>query len=180
MNKMVDSRFKVQARLMIFAFLICALGLGSGILGLGFGCVHPLAESKNYTMEPVSHVIPADANTIYYAIKWAMGECGYPVGQEDLAGGVVESKWVPVGAASHYVDMFKRKDYGGTDGAYYKMVIRIIPGVEGGSKVEAQTEVEAIVTNVKSTGDKEREILEKIAEHARGYSLKVTNLGVEE
>lgn len=148
--------------------------------GVAAGCAKPLADAKTYTMKPVVRVIPSDPNTIYYGIKWAMDEMGYPLGEEDLVGGVVESKWVPVGAASHYVDVFKRKDYGATDGAYYKMNIRIIPGVAGGSEVRAWTEVKSLVINVKSTGDKERTILQKIAEHSRGNMIKVTNIGVEE
>jgi hypothetical protein len=144
------------------------------------GCAHPLAEGKVYPMEPLSRIIPSDANTIYYGIKWAMNELGYPAGPEDLAGGVVESKWVPVGAGSHYVKIFNRKDYGATDGAYFKMILRIIPGVEGGSKVVAQTEVNSLIVNVHTTGDKERAMLEKIAEHSRGYTIQITNLGVEE
>ena len=150
------------------------------IWNLASGCATPLAEGKVYPMKPVSKVISADANTIYYGVKWAFQEMGYPLGPEDLAGGVIESKWVPTGAGSHYVNVFNRKDYGATDGAYYKMVIKIIPGVEGGSRVEAKTEVNSIIMNVETTGDKERAVLQKISEHARGNFIKVTNLGVEE
>lgn len=146
---------------------------------LGLGCATPLAEGKLISGEPVSKIISADANSIYHAIKRAMDEFGYPAGIEDLPGGVVESKWVPVGAGSHYVDLFEGKDFG-ANGAYYKMVVKIKPLESGKCMVEARTDVKSIVNGMKSTGDKERDILAKIALHARGYDVTVTNLGVEE
>lgn len=162
---------------MVMRALFCFLILSSQFSILS--CARPLAEGKLFSMEPVSKAIPADANTVYYAIKWAMDECGYPLGPEDLVGGVIESKWVPIGAGSHYVNVFGGKDYG-SNAAYYKMVVKIIPAEGGGCRVEARTDVKSIINNIKSTGDKEREILAKIAEHARGYDITVTNLGVEE
>lgn len=142
-------------------------------------CAKPLVDGKTYAMEPVSRVIPADPNTIYYAVRWAFDECGYPIGPEDLASGVIESKWVPTAAGSHYVDIFDGRDYGAS-ASYYKMVVRIVPQDVGSSRVEARTDVKAFVNGMRSTGDKERAILEKIAEYARGNSINVTNLGVEE
>lgn len=144
------------------------------------GCAKPLAESKLYKMEPVTKVISADANTIYYGIKWALNQLGYPLGFEDHAGGIIESKWIPVGAGTHFVDLFDRPYYGGTDGSYQKMVIRIVPGAPGGCEVSAQTEVKSVIQGIKSTGDNESAILEKIAEHVRGYDINLTNLGVQE
>jgi hypothetical protein len=144
------------------------------------GCVTPLATGRLMTTKPVSKVIPADPNTVYYAIRWALDERGYPVGHEDLTGGVIESKWVPVGAGSHYVEIFKQTDFGGADSAYYKLVMRIIPQDGGRSKLEVSTAVKSIVNCMKSTGDKEREIIEKVLEYARIGDVEVTNLGVEE
>lgn len=142
-------------------------------------CAKPLVTGNITATEPISKIIPSDPNTIYYAIKWAMEQMGYPEGPEDLPGGVVESKWVPVGAGSHYIELFDGKVYG-ANSAYYKMVIKITPLGVGSSKVEAYTEVNSIVKNTKSSGDKERAILAKISDHVRGDHITVTNLGVED
>lgn len=158
-------------------FGFCALS--SVICCLVIGCTKPLATGRITTTEPVTRVMPSDPNTIYYGIKWAMEQMGYPEGSEDLAGGVVESKWVPTGAGSHYVNLFDGRDYG-ANAMYYKMVVRIVPVDVSSSKVEAYTEVNSIVDKVETTGQKERAMLDKIAEHIRGYSVTVTNLGVEE
>lgn len=150
----------------------------AGMILISLGCAKPLAVGKDATMQTVAKTIPANPNTIYYAVKWAMDQCGYPLGTENLADGVIESKWVPVGAASHYVDSIAGKDYG-ANAAYYKMIITIVPVDSGDSRVEAQTVVKSIVNDMMSTGDKEREILAKITEHSRTNNIEVTNLGVE-
>ena len=149
------------------------------LLVLVSSCAKPLMEAKVESNKIYSQVISADANTIYYAIKWAFDQTGYPSGPEDLAGGVLETKWVPTGAASHYIDIFDGRDYG-ANAAYYKMIVKIVPMSSGNCRVEANTVVKSVVKNLKTTGDKEREILEKVAEHARGYDIQLSNLGVEE
>lgn len=156
---------------MLYMAIVCCL--------LFTACAKPLAEGTLTAMEPVSKEIPADPNSIYYATRWAMDQCGYPAGSENLVAGVIETKWVPVGAGSHYVDTVAGRDYG-SNAAYYKMVIKIVPLASGKSRVEAQSMVKSIVVGMRSTGDKETEILDKISEYARGYDINVTNLGVEE
>lgn len=162
----------MKARL-ISLVLIC---LATGVIS---GCAHPLAEGRVTSTDPISRIVPSDPNKIYYAIKWAMNECGYPLGSENLTEGILESKWVPVNPTSHYLALFRGRDYG-TTGSYYKMVVRIVPIESGKSRVEASTEVNSVIQNVKSTGEKERTMLERIAEHSRDYNIVVTNLGVEE
>lgn len=142
------------------------------------GCANPMASGKFSETAPLTRTLNSDPNTIYYAVKWAFDQAGLPLGVQDFGNGVIESKWVPVGAGTHYVSVFQREDYGANN-AYYKMVIRIIPDGAGVSKVEASTKVQAIVNNVKSKGIKEEEILKMIAVHTQGNDLTVTNLGVE-
>lgn len=175
MNKLIDLRPQtsdLRRKVCSLLSVVCCLLFISG-------CAKPLVDGRITAMKPVSREVAADPNTIYYAIKWAMDQCGYPLGPEDLVSGAVESKWVPVGAGSHYIDSIAGKDYG-SNAAYYKMIVKIIPIDVAKSRVEAETRVDSIVMGMKSTGDKEREILEKIAEHSRGYNINVTNLGVEE
>lgn len=153
--------------LFLFLSILCA------------SCQTPMAEGKLYDMEPVSRIFSSNANTLYYAVKWAMAQNGYPLGIEDLDGGVIESKWVPTGAGSHYVDLFDGKDYG-TTGAYFKMIVRIQPLTDGRCKVIAKTKVNAFVNNMKSSGEKEMDMLASIAIGYRSDNIKTTNLGVEE
>ena len=161
-------------------FRVICLFLLIAVTGVCFeGCAKPLVDGTLMTMDPITRDMAQDPNTLYYAVRWALEECGYPTGSENLAAGVVESKWVPVGAGSHYVSLFHRRDYG-ANAAYYKMVVKIVPLSNGQNRVEAQTKVKSIVNNVRSTGDKERELLNRIAWHARGNNITVTNLGVED
>lgn len=157
-----------------------SLALIAGFLLFCFvGCANPLVEGNVTSTEPVSKMIPADPNKIYYATKWAFEQCGYPMGPEKLIEGILESKYIPVSPATHYMELFKRREYGAT-GSYYRMVVKIIPVDQGQSKVEARTDVNSIVLNMKSTGEAERKVLEKIAEYSRGFDITVTNIGIEE
>ena len=173
MRKIKDLRSKIQG---IRYLIILGLACVTFVLA---GCAKPMAEGTFMSTKPIAKTMNSDANSIYYGIKWAFDETGLPLGEQDLAGGVVESKWVPVGAATHFVNVFDRKDFG-ANGAYYKMIITIIP-VEGGvSRVEAHTKVQSIISRIESYGSKERDVLAKIENHARNYNVVVTNLGVED
>lgn len=154
------------------------MAIVTGVL-LTQSCAKPLAEGHLLATPPVTKVFAKDANSIYYAAKWAMGQMGYPEGSEDLAGGVVESKWVPTTASSHYIDTVGGKDYGAI-GAYYKLVITIVPVDNGENRVEIATKVKSLVNGVQSTGNKERELLAHVAHHTRSFEANVTNLGIED
>ena len=83
------------------ALVLIGILLIASVIG---GCAKSLAQATHQTMKPYTAIVPSDPNTIYYATKWAMDQCGYPEGPEDLPAGVIESKWVPTGAGSHYIE----------------------------------------------------------------------------
>ena len=143
------------------------------------GCAKPLVTGNVVRTQGISKVFRTDPNTLYYAIKWAMGELGYPDGEEDLKGGIIQTKWVPTGAASHSTEFMGGRYYN-PGPSYYKLVIKVVPLGSGETKVEVSTEVNGLVRRVATTGEKEREFLEKVALHAREKDITVTNLGGEE
>ena len=106
------------------------------------GCGKPMVTGHVTTdLQYVSKDFAASPNDLYYAVRWALKEAGYPVEGEDLPAGVITTKWLPVTADSHYLDTFGRPDYGVTN-SYYQIEVRITPNagrnlVEVGSRVKS-------------------------------------------
>lgn len=156
----------VAARLVAVALL---LGVSA--------CAKPMVTASTYTMEPVASSFSGTANAVYYGIRWALAARGYPVGFEDLGSGVVVTSWVPVKAASHYLQPFRTKDYG-TTGAYHQLELRVSPG-GGGTSVSVTSRVKSLVQGIKSSGEEEQAVLQEIRNYLHGTDVNVTNVGVD-
>ncbi len=143
------------------------------------GCSKPLVSAHIAADSPgVERDYAALPNDVYYAARWALVNAGIPVANENLQEGVITSTWIPVSSGSHYIDLFDRKDWGVTN-SYYQLEIRIIPG-EGRTSVKVLTRPKTIVSNLKSSGAKENEVLSAIGNSLRKNAPEITNLGVSE
>ncbi|MBI2343039.1 MAG: hypothetical protein HYV02_01680 [Deltaproteobacteria bacterium] len=156
-----------------------SLLLGIACIGMGSGCAKPLVRGNVEAMPPVTKTFSAGPNAIYYGVRWALAERGYPVGFEDLHGGVITTAWVPVGANSHYLRPFKTPDYG-TTGAYHQLEVRVMPTGGGGTTVSVVSRVNSIIRGLHSSGREEAGVLEEIQHYLHGSGVEVTNIGVEE
>lgn len=126
-------------------------------------------ESRDYA---------AGANDIYYAVRWALVECGYPVANENLPDGIITTAWVPVKSDSHYVDVFGRPDYGVTN-SYHQLEVQVVP--EGGrTTVKVGSRFKSMLAYLKSSGFEERKVLDRIGDRLRKAEPTVTNLGIDE
>lgn len=155
--------------------LVAAMAFAGLVSGLA--CAKPLATASTYSMTPVTETFATTANAVYYGIRWALAARGYPVGFEDLHGGMVMTSWVPVKAASHYLQPFRSKDYG-TTGAYHQLELRVSPGGEG-TAVSITSRVKSLIRGLHSSGEEERAILQEIQHYLHGTDLQVTNIGVQ-
>lgn len=141
------------------------------------GCVKPLVRAELQTNDPIEQTFNSGPNTVYYAIRWALADRGYPVGFEDLPGGVIQTAWVPVKSDSHYIKPFGTEDYG-TVGAYHQLEVHVIPaGSE--TKLSVVSKMKSIVQGLHSNGREERAVLEQVQNFLRSRDVEVTNLGVE-
>lgn len=155
----------------VVCLLMCTVSLFAG-------CTKELAESTTQSMDTVSRSFKGTANQTYYAIRWALAARGYPVGYEDLPGGVISSSWIATKAGSHYVAPFGNghRDYGQT-GAYHQLELRVLPS-GGTTTVDVTSRTKSIIANLHSSGSEERAVLDEVGNYLRA-NTDVTNLGVE-
>ena len=149
--------------LCFFAFLACTKTYRTATP------VMPKAYKKTFT---------GSANTIYYALRWALTTHDYPIAEEDLHNGVIKTHYVPVKATSHYVAIFDREDYG-VNGAYHQLEAKLIPR-GGQTEVQIGSRIQAAVSPIRSSGGEEALILKKIGDYLRSQSSQVTNQGIQE
>ncbi len=154
----------------IAVMIVCGCFVGA--------CAKPMATASTYTMQSVADNFSANANAVYYGIRWALATRGYPVGFEDLHGGVVVTSWVPVKATSHYLQPFRSKDYG-VNGAYHQLELRVSAG-SGGTAVTVTSRVKSVVQGLHSSGEEEHAVLQEIRNYLHGTDVHVTNVGVDE
>lgn len=159
------------------------LNFATLFLGVCLGvsaCAKPTLRATSQPQPSVGKVYSADANTVYYAIRWALAERGYPVGSEDLPNGLVSSAWVPTKADSHFVQPFTSgaPDYGAT-GSYHKLAIAVIPD-GAGTRVEVSSHVKSLAWHMQSSGREEKAVLKQISNYLHSHNVEVTNVGVED
>jgi len=156
-----------------YVFLLPALLLLLAACGKPMAHAHITPPSQYFSED-----YAASANDTYYAVRWALKNAGYPVEKEDLPGGIITTKWLPVTAGSHYIELFDRRDYGATN-SYHQLDVRISP--EGGrTLVKVGSRAKALVYNLKSSGVEERKVLEYVGDYLRGSEPDITNLGINE
>ena len=143
MNKTCQAHFCFQKFLVILMI---------GLSALQWQCAK--ASFTGHVQEPIkyySRTFNATANEIYEAVKWALKTHDYPIESEDLKEGVLVTRWVPVGADSHAVKLFRRSDYGVT-GAYHKLELHVVPQGESETKLEVGSRVQSLLVGLESTG----------------------------
>jgi len=175
MKKTEDRNRKSEGR--FFCFLSSVLCPLLSVLFLLSSCAKPMVVAKPKALKMQSRTFLHEPNDVYQALQWAMKTNGYPVDVDDKQSGYVTSRWVPTKSDSHYMSVFGRKDYG-ANGAYYRLEINIAP--EGGeTRVEITSNIQAVVTDMHSSGREEKMILDKISDYFREAGTQVTNVGLQ-
>lgn len=132
--------------------------------------------AKNVHYESITYA--AVPNDIYYAVRWALKENGYPIDKENLNEGVITTSWVPVTTDSHYIPVFGRRDYGVTN-SYHQLQVQVT-SEEGRTRVRIGSRVMGLVSNIESTGTEEKKVLANVGNYLRTKDPDVTNLGLIE
>jgi len=149
------------------------------LLLLSASCAKPMIDGRVIPdVEYQSETYAAVPNDAYYAIRWAMEKMGYAVAEENLAEGFILSTWIPIKSDSHYIPFFGRKDYGAT-GSYYRLRVQVVPD-EGRTRIKIGSEAKSLVSNLKSSGIEEKNVLVGIGDYLRKASPDISNLGINE
>lgn len=141
-------------------------------------CTKKIAYAKDYSTSPLKDYFLVDKATAYQAIQKALENQGYEVQSMDQELGKINTGWRPVTSDSHFVKLFNRRDYGVSDGAYYKMNVDVSEE-NSNVKVLVSTTVKSIVGPLESSGVVERKVLKQVEDSLRSPQIEMTNVGVE-
>ena len=115
----------------------------------------------------------------FKAAKESLHDLGYTLEKEDESQGLIVTKWQSTKAASHYLDLFDKKDFG-TVGAYYRLNVKIADK-EGKSEVQVSAPVRSVISGRMQTDySEEKKLLRKIADKVRKEDFEMNNIGVME
>lgn len=161
------------SRLTLFILL-----LGAWFSTTGQLCTKEIVHGKDYDTAPRESSFSTNLSTATEAVRKSLERYGFKIEYVDESRGHFESGWRPVEVDSHYVPLFRRKDYGVTDGAYYKLMVDIL---EDGPEVRVlvSTKLKSIAGSMKSDGKVERRILDQVAHYLRSPQIEMTNVDVK-
>ncbi len=142
-----------------------------------WGCSKPALYGTTMENQPVVKYLNVPPQEAFRAAKEALLFRGYSIKQEDTANLTLETYWQPTTADSHYVEVFRRKDFG-TVGAYFRLYVKVKPR-HSGSSVSITNVAKSFISNVKTSEREETEVMDKIADFTRQRDIQVTNIGLQ-
>ncbi len=142
------------------------------------GCTKKIVYSKNFNTQPRKSFYYADKTSVMENTRKLLENLNYSILGYETETGKIVTGWKPVESDSHYLNLFGRKDFGNTDGAYYQLVVDVLP--DGPKmKVLVSTTVKTIVGKLETNGIIERRVIEKLDNVMRSPQIEITNVGME-
>ncbi|MBU0505788.1 MAG: hypothetical protein ABII18_00820 [bacterium] len=162
---------KVMRYLIIVMLISILLGHVSCTKVIAYG-------AKNQT-KPLTQSYSSNVSIAMTQAEKALESLGYRVLRTDESRNRLTTGWVATTSDSHYLEMFKRADYGGSAGSYYQVVCDVY---EKGPKVEVSvsTIVKSISGQLKSSKVVERKVVKRVDEFMRSPQIVITNVGMQE
>lgn len=144
----------------------------------GMSCTKDLVYSKDYVTKPYVDHFKSGPETVGIALSKVLQSEGFSIAEGADNTKQIVTGWKPTEVDSHYFNLFNRRDYGTSDGAYYQVIANITPET-GGSQVELTTKVKTIVGRMDSSGVVERQTFKKLADAIRPSTFEMTNVGIK-
>lgn len=160
---------KVAVQLVFTLVLLTGLAIS--------GCSKPSLYGSTMENPPLIQYFNVPPQEAFRAAKESLLFRGYSIKQENPEDLSLETYWQATTADSHFVEVFRRKDYG-TVGAYYRLYVKVTPR-HSGSAVSITNVAKSFISNVKSSQREETEVMEKIADFTRKRDIQVTNIGLQ-
>ncbi len=157
------------------------LALGAFALTTGFltSCNKAIVHSKDKEFPPLSKTFSSTPKETFEAAQKVLEREGFKIARADDDAGLIQTNWISTKAASHYLELFGKKDYG-TVGAYYRITVKM-EEKENKSKVDVFTTTRSIITGrLHSAYSEERKFLSKMTDYLRKDDFEITNVGVDE
>lgn len=141
-------------------------------------CTSVMVYATDHTTEAVTKKYTGDAMTVYEKSKKALENLGYDITSADDYQYQITTGWRPVKSDSHYLELFKRKDYAASDGSYYQLAVNCVS--EGSyTRVDVKTTVKSAAGKLSSSKSLEKSFLSRLDDALRSPQIQVTNVGVE-
>lgn len=143
----------------------------------GQTCTKEIVYGKDYYTQPKTAWFSNDQATVMTAVQKTLEQLGYQLHNIDNEKGRIVTGWRPVEGDSHYFNLFGRRDYGISDGAYYRLTVDLAQ--EGSQiKVAVGTTIKTVVGKLETTGKLERRIIDQLETYLRPPQIEMTNVGV--
>lgn len=142
-------------------------------------CTKVVTYGKDYNTDAVSHHFSSNADTALDLSQKALENLGYKIENFDRESGQINTGWQPTTSGSHFLRLFKRKDYSGNAGVYYQLVVKV-QEQSNGVLVMAHTKIKTIVGPLESSKYLENKFFKRLKTYMRSPQLIMTNVGVEE
>ena len=140
-------------------------------------CTMVIVHGKDHATQPYKASFQSDRGSILAAAKKSLEDKGFQILTYEETPGKIVTGWRPVAADSHYFNLFGRKDYGVSDGAYYQLFVDLID--EGNqTKVLISTTTKNIVGKLESSGKIEKAVISDMEVLLQSPQIEMTNVGV--
>ncbi|MBI4411696.1 MAG: hypothetical protein HY541_04350 [Deltaproteobacteria bacterium] len=147
------------------------------LVSTGQTCTKEIVYGKDYYTQPKTAWFSNDKATVMASIQKTLERFGYQIHNIDEEKGRITSGWRPVEGDSHYFNLFGRKDYGISDGAYYRLTVDLAQ--EGSQvKVAVGTTIKTVVGQLETSGKLERRIIDQLETYLRPPQIEMSNVGV--
>ena len=152
------------------------------LLFLWFGstgktCTKEIVYGKDYYTQPKTARFSNDQATVMAAVQKTLEQFGYQIHNIDESKWRLTTGWRPVEGDSHYYNLFGHRDYGISDGAYYRLTVDLAQ--EGSQiKVAVGTTIKTVVGKLETSGKLERRIIDQLETYLRPPQIEMTNVGV--
>ena len=150
----------------------------TAIVGTTVQCTKVMVYASDHPTEAVSKKYSGDSMVVYEKSKKTLETLGYTLTTTDDYQHQITTGWRPVKSDSHYLGLFKRRDYAASDGSYYQLNVTCV-SESSGTRVDVKTIVKSVSGKLSSSKSIEKNFLSHLDNAVRSPQIEVTNVGVE-
>lgn len=145
---------------------------------LSSACTKVMVYATDHVTDAVTKKYTGEPATVYEKSRKILELMGYQITAADDYQYQITTGWQPVKSDSHYLELFKRRDYAASDGSYYQMSVACV--AEGAfTRVDVKTAVKSASGKLSTSKSLEKAFLSRLDDALRSPQIQVTNVSVE-